>query len=281
MKKLLSLILALCIIMSLGLAAYAEEEINNSIIRSETAAETEAPSHEEDIALMEKSGVLQLPEESSYVLGTMQMYVDSGNNSGTHAYMRPHAKSSTIDNIFQGSDVRVIAIEDDWACVRYFNKDNEMKAGWVYMENLSENYPGKTYLYGMYGEEYEGLMAVSVHPDVLWSEDDFVDTGTKFSTVCTPWSENPCIGLTIDYQVVGRNGVKQAYGERDIYINGGEGWDYMGSFEVSEDFAPVRCTLRFEEPTVVKAVAVIPADLNSQGFDFRQAVSEMLFIVEE
>ncbi len=283
MKKkkifLLVLIMVMSFVAETGLSASADSSINNSIIGKGNEAASAKTADEDFVKLLKNCGVEQMPKHSSYLDQYVNMYMDSGSSDGAYAYKKPNPKASTVANMYQGVTVQVYAIEGDWACVKFYNSDNNEKAGWAYLENLSSVYPGQTVSFGKLTLG-EGEIAVGMRPEVEWSKFNFVDTKTKYTVIEEPWCDYPCTALVFDYQVTSRNGVKKAYGERDVYINSGAGWEYVGSFEVKDDFAPVRCEIYFEEPTVVKAVASIPTGASAENFIFRQAVDYIYFKVE-
>ena len=279
-KRLVFLLVLVAMLVTLsagmGLSASADSSINN-ILKEDVSNEAVQIQPSEYVRqLMKNSGMQQLPKKSSYLGERQNAYMDNGNSSGAHAYKKPSEKAGTIDNVYQGTAVQVIAVEEDWACVIFHTADNEKKAGWVSLDTLSEEYPGETYRFGKIQGE-DGTLLIGVVPELKWSNFNFVDTKIKYSTIEQPVCEYPCVSLILDYQVTSRNGVKKAYGERDIYVNSGDGWEYVGSFEVEEDFAPVRCEINFEEPTIVKAVAAIPVDASAETFVFRQAIEYMYF----
>ena len=282
-KRIVFLLVLAAMVVSLaagmGLSASADS-INNTIKGKGSAAAAEKSPDEDIMALLKKCGVEQMPKTSSYLDEYTSMYMDSGSADGAYAYKKPDAKAGTVANIYQGVSVQVVAVEGDWACVVFYNSDNNKKAGWAYIENLSSKYPGETVKFGkMAGED--GDLLVGMKPEVEWSSFNFVDTKTKYTLVGEPWCDQPCSAIIFDYQVTSRNGVKKAYGERDVYVNGGEGWEYVGSFEVEDDFAPVRCEIYFEEPTIIKAIASIPVDTSAENFIFRQAIENIYYMLEK
>lgn len=282
-KKIISFLLTVAMVVSLAagmsINAAAEASIKNVIKNSNTSENnSETPVDEDFAALLKDSGVAQMPARSSYLDEPVHMYMDSGSGDGAYAYKTPDTKGRTVANIYQGVSVELVAIEGDWGCVSFYNSSNTKKAGWAYLENLSDEYPGKTIIFG---EENLELCALghgeyrSVQPELDWSKFNFVDTKTKYTVIAEPWCDEPCAGIVFDYQVTSRNGVKRAWGERDVYINGGDGWEYVGSFEVEDSLDAVRCELYFDEPRVIKAIASIATGASAENFVFRQAVECM------
>lgn len=288
MKKILLLMISVLLVtvMIAGLPFSAYAEVNNTIkTKGNTTPVTDSAVHSGELEqLLEDCKVEQLPKKNSYLEEPIDMYMDSGKATGAHAYIKPNAKASKIVNIYQGMPVQLFAIEGDWGCVSFYDHTNEKKAGWVYLENLSENYPGETTVFGKANlDKYEdeiGVELVAVQPGIEKSGFNFVDTKTRYFTLDKAWANEPCAALIFDYQVISRNGVIRAYGERDVYINGGDGWEYAGSFDVSKDFAPVHCELYFDEASVVKALAVIPVGASAENFEYRLNIDKAYYVSE-
>lgn len=286
MKKIFSFMLSVLVIAvmisSMSVGAYAD--ISNVIkTGGGSFAEAEpAVGYDALEKLLEDCKVEQLPAKSSYLEECKDMYMDSGKTAGAHAYIKPNAKASKIVNIYQGMPVQLFAVEGDWGCVSFYDHQNEKKAGWVYLENLSEKYPGETVVFGKKNldncEYAHGAELVEVQSEIEKSKFNFVDSKTKYFEISDEWCDKPSAAFVFDYQVISRNGVTRAYGERDVYINSGEGWEYTGSFEVNEKFSPVRCEMYFEEATVVKAIAVIPTGASAENFISRVNVDKVYYI---
>ncbi len=279
-KKFISLLILLAMALSLtagmGISASAESAIKN-VIKKGGQEESFTQEPEDDLLkLLEDCSVTQMPKKSSYLDEPITMYMDSGSTEGAYAYREPAGNARTVANIYQGVSVQLLAIEDDWGIVVFYNSSNVKKAGWAYLENLSSEYPGETISFGKENlescEMWHGNEYKPVQPEIEWSKFNFVDTKTKYTVIAEPWCDYPCAALVFDYQVTSRNGVQRAYGERDVYINGGDGWEYVGSFEVEADMDAVRCEIYFDEPKLVKAIASIPVGASAENFVFRQAV---------
>ena len=284
MKKILSTILfvvmAVSFVLGTAISVSADTGINNTIKGGLKEQNTTKAPDRGEIELLKECGVEQMPKSSSYLEKNEHMYMATESGDGAFAYKKPNEKAGKVSNVYRGVSVQVMAVEGDWACVSFYNSDNDERAGWVWLDYLSSEYPGETVRFGKTDAE-DGDVFVGMQPEIEWSKFNFVDTKTKYTTIEEPWCDYPCTALIFDYQVTSRNGVKQAYGERDVYINSGEGWQYVGSFEVEDDFTPVRCEICFEEPTVVKAIATIPVGASAENFIFRQAVEYIYYRVEQ
>ena len=102
-----------------------------------------------------------------------------------------------------------------------------------------------------------------------WSRKAFLYTQQNYTVLEEP-VEN-CIGFTLEYQLIKENTDKweRILGPRIIYVNDGEEWVEVGSFEYPE-FGPVRVEINFEEPMTITAVGTIADCSHPNLFYFRQ-----------
>ena len=195
----------------------------------------------------------------------LSVYIFDNPDNGTDAvWSRPRA--------YHGSRVVVLAVRHMHSCILYRTEDNVLHAGWVSTENLEDDFPGDKYSVGKNAQAKGGTNYVSFMPGVKWSESPIADTRTKYTQVNN--GGRKCVSMTIDYQVIGRNGTK-AWGDRDVYCRVAGEWIKAGSFQVNENYDPVQFTIHFNAPVLVDAFLVIPRELYTQGFYFRQSVVEM------
>ena len=287
MKRALSLILALammvCLLAAAAPAAFADG-VNNNVIKGRS--NSNAPGGESNYAIdkldkLDRDGKIQRPKSDSYISPAHSKFINAPKGHSIYVYSKPSSSGGAIDDAYHGSKVEVLAIEGDWACIVYVNEKFEELAGWVALERLSSNYPCDTIVFGkalIPGDE----AFIMVDPEQKWSKQYFVDTDTKYVEVDAPWfNEDRCTALVIDYQVISRNGVKDASGERNIYLNDGSGWEYMGSFDVNSNLDPVRLLVHYDEPKEIKAVAVIPSDSAQEKCLIRQHIHNMHFPYDE
>ena len=71
-------------------------------------------------------------------------------------------------------------------------------------------------------------------------------------------SVNDCVGFTLDYQLIDTNTDKwcEVLGPRTVYVNNGEKWIKVGSFEYPE-FGPVLVRVNLDEPTDIVAIGTM------------------------
>ncbi|MBQ1236082.1 MAG: hypothetical protein IIX72_03830, partial [Oscillospiraceae bacterium] len=235
---------------------------------------------ENDIIAIGFDGQIKMPHEAYYLDDYEYAFIyDSEFGLNVRVFINPDNgidKSNMQPRAWHGSKVTLLAKRQDFYCIIYYTNENRICAGWVHEDKLRSVYPGDWYGKGQRNAElFEGEYYM-VRPEVEWSEDFYVDTNTKYSRV---WSPGPSIGMTLEYQVIGRNG-KIADGGRDVFINLGDDWRYIGSFEVNKELDPVRYTIYFNYPVLVKAVAVLPQDMSQQGFDFRLCVEDYYYTID-
>lgn len=282
MKRIIAMLLVLVLAFAmLGSAAYADSGAKN-VIKKPGQPKTESvvgsPSAD-DIKRSGDSKVIQMPKSTSYLDSYEYKFLDSGKKQAVNSYKEPYTTAPTYHYVYKGTMLRILAEEGDWVCAQYLTHKNEFHSAWIHSSNLSDKYPGLVEKIGTPAYK-NGDVVAFVQPDQEWSKTPFVDSETDYTIIGEPWCDEGCMGLAIDYQVISRNGISRAYGDRDIYLNGGDGWEYIGSFEVLEDFTPQRIEIEFKAPVVIKAVAVVPAGNSVEGFIFRQHVQDMKFIVE-
>lgn len=286
MKRVLSFILAFVLVAGMGTSAYAATSIKNTIKDSITSVETtnsKGPSAS-DIKAVGDDDVIQMPKNSSYLENYEYMYINAPEEGlSVYAYKIPTVNKGDSNNMpfaYHGSSVTVLAVEGDFACILYCSDKNELHTAWVSKDNLTSVYPGESYSVGKFYSEYTKKPYSIVMPKVKWSNFNFVGTESKYTELVGADVRPPCFSITVEYQVISRNGIREAYGEREVYLNDGDGWVSVGTFDVNKNFDPVRFTVNFNKPVEIKAVAVIPTDLSKQGFIYRQCVVDM-YCVEE
>lgn len=284
MKRSIAMLLVLLMMFSLfSLCATADSGVKNVVKKPGESEQRETitgtPSAE-DIMKTGDSKKIQMPKTASFLDNYEYKYLDPGKTQAVNSYTEPYNTAPKHHYVYKGTLVRILAEEGDWVCAQYLTIDNEYRSGWIHASNLSDKYPGIVIEIGKIGFK-NGDVIAQVQPGQEWSKDDFVDSETKYTLIGEPWCDEACMGLAIDYQVISRNGIKHAYGERKIYLNSGDGWEYIDSFEVPEDFTPQHIEINFSSPVVIKAVAILPAGDSIEGFIFRQHVVDMKFLLGE
>lgn len=220
---------------------------------------------------------IKMPHESYYLDEYAYKYVNDKENKhsvyvfdnpdyGTNAkYPRPRA--------YHGSRVIVLAERQIHSCVLYWTADNVMHAGWISSENLQDEFPGVAFSVGKRDAKTLDKEAECIIPAQMWSEVPAADTATKYTIVNSEGRK--CISVTLDYHVIGRNGIANPHGDREVYCFIAGEWIKAGEFEVDKSLSPVLYTLHFKTPVELEAFLIIPKDRSIQGVDVRQRVVEM------
>ena len=203
------------------------------------------------------------------------MYISAPKEHSVYVYdYWAFDEANRFDAAYHGSRVTVLAGHGAFYCVLYFTQKNELKAGWVNAEYLVSYYPGNT---AQIGRGSRDSRAVNVgDPDVSWSRENFVRTTRKFTILNQAISN--VVGFTLDYQVTARNGSQsyEVYGPRDVYVNDGSGWVYVGSFDYPDHHTPVHVTVNLDQPMTLAAVATIANCPDPNTFIFRQSVLDVM-----
>ena len=282
MKKKLSFILALTMVFAIfascSTTAFADSIINRIITPpSDDVADSNFYSYEEEIKAIDTKNKVQLPKKTSYLSIPEYMYVDSNKGNSAFVFTEPDSDSSTQFPAYHGTRVKVLAVEGDWACIVYRSEIFKQYVGWVSVDMLSSNYPCEIITFGD-SLLKTGDTFLMIEPEQNWSNFNFYESDTKYLDIDVPYfDEGSCVGLTIEYIIMARNGVKAAWGERTVYTNDGKGWLPVGTFDVNKDLDPVRIQINYDEPKEIKAVAIIPTDPVHEECEIIMSVSDMIF----
>lgn len=283
MKRFLSFLIVLCMVMAftptLGLTAAADVanviKGRDKIIISE---DSYGPgSH--DIVAVGDADVVRMPALESYLDEYSFMYIDAPKKHSVYTLKDYEWLSGGKCNMpfaYHGSRVIVLAVENDYACCLYMTDENKMHAAWIDVDHLSSTFPGKSFIAGSYDRSIDYYSAG--YPEIKWSSLPFVDTDTKYTEIVSHNGlRRECDGISIHYHVIGRDNKKDCAGEREIYINDGSGWEYVGSFDLEPYNVPVELNIFFDEPIDVRAVATVPVDRKLEGFTFIQYISDLYY----
>ena len=278
MKNIFRFFLALCLILTLclSLSAGAFAGVSNSIKGSGSisASSSYGPSAE-DIYDVNPGEYFQMPQSTSYFSDYQFFYVDASKGPSVNTYRIPdlHNKGNKVmPTAYHGTMVMGLAEENGFICGLYYSDNNVYTVGWINADNLSSSFPGKMVILGT-----PRATRYSYYPaDFDWSSVNFVDSKTKFTEINYSYSPSAQVdGICYEYQVISRQG-KNVAGQREVYINDGSSWEYVGSFDVDGGSEAVRVIIYFDQPKEVLAVATLPATRSSEGFIFRQFIAGML-----
>ena len=228
---------------------------------------------------------IQLPKESSYLDEFKTRYVDFSDVLIPIAIdqavqmVGPSAPVERAPNLktglqmpfaFQGSTVTVVAEEKNFSCILYRNSNNRLRAGWIWDIYLGDEYPGRTEIIGTENSSAKGNIA---EVPMTWSEKGFLKSPQKYTVLAEPVDN--CVGFTLEYQVISEGTDKRnaILGPRTVYVNNGEEWINVGSFEYPS-LGTVRVRVNLDKPTDITAIGTIADCLLPNTFFFRQYATD-------
>ncbi len=175
---------------------------------------------------------------------------------------------------YEGTEVTVVAENNDMACIIYLSSDNEMRAGWVQKRFLVDRFPGKVLKTGV--NERTDADTIK-YVESTWSRKGFLDSLQNYSVLNQ--AVKNCVGFTLDYQLIEENTSNWSaiFGPRTIYINDGQEWVKVGVFEYPEH-GTVKVNVSMSEPTDIVAIGTIAEVSLPNTFRFRQSCSDFLVV---
>lgn len=255
--------------------AVAEESAEPEIV--DEPAEPEevdtSTAMERGLAAIEATGdqkYLMLPKEESYLEAFKTKYIDVSEikiyDPEKGMEIRPiYGPSVAVERQpkrhgylpmpwgYLGTKCTVVAEENDMSCIIYRASDGRMRAGWIWDHYLGDFYPGKQLTTGS-GDSTAASTIAEV--PLSWSKEGFLGGGQNYLILEKP--VNDCVGFTLDYQLIDTNTEKwcEVLGPRTVYVNNGEKWIKVGSFEYPE-FGPVLVRVNLDEPTDIVAIGTM------------------------
>ena len=255
-KKTLFLLLVFSAIVSMSYPAFAAGPINNQIKgNSPSAAQASSTQTLFNTAINVRK--VEQPGTNDYFSAPYSMYINAPKGHSVYVYdYWAFDEANRFDAAFHGSRVIVLAEHGAFCCILYHTQNNELKVAWVNTENLVSYYPGNTVQLG--GGNNNSRLINAGDTDVSWSRENYVGTKRKFTALIQPIN---CVSsFILDYQVTARNG-SQSYevtGPRDVYVNDGSGWIFVGSFDYPDHHSPIHVVIYLDQPMTLSAVATVP-----------------------
>jgi len=282
MKKTILFFVTLAVFVSIfaGLPVYASADIIVNAIKGNSsqsaASSTNGPNA--NVINYYARDPIQMPMLSSYFADYRYLYIDAPKGHSVYTYTQPDKLSGSVRNLdfaYHGSTFVGLAEENGYVCGVFQTDSNKHCVAWVDSKNLSDYFPGE---YILVTPPKAGKTYYYSIGEVKWSLTPFVGTDTKYSEIIYNDSTPKMLdGIGIEYQVISRNGKVNVLGARDVYINDGQGWEYVTSFDLKDNDCPVRVTVHFDSPRHIKAVATVPQDKAIEGFIFRQTCPELIY----
>ena len=273
-KIIVPLLLLIALFMSISVSAYASNPINNQI-KGSSASAAQSTSAQTLFYTAINASKIERPNTTDYFSAPFSMYIDAPKGHSVYVYdYWSFDEANRFDAAFHGSRVMVLAEHREFYCILYYTQKNELKVAWVNADNLVSYYPGNTAQLG-WGNNNSRLINAG-DPDVTWSRENFVRTKRKFTVLNQ--AINNVVSFTLDYQVTARNGSEsyEVTGPRDVYVNDGSGWIYVGSFDYPDHHSPIHVTVYLDQPMTLAAVATVPNCSDPNTFVFRQSVLDVM-----
>lgn len=254
--------------------AFADGPINNQI-KGSSASAAQSTTGQNLFYTASNSRKIERPGVNDYFSSPFAMYVNAPKGHSVYVYdYWSFNEANRFDAAFHGSRVIVLAEHGDFYCILFHTQTNELKAAWVNAENLVSYYPGTTVQLGWPRSNSRSVN--SGDPDVKWSRENFVGTKRKYTILNQ--AINNVVSFTLDYQVTARNGSEsyEVIGPRDVYVNDGSGWIYVGSFDYTDHHSPIHVSISLDQPMTLAAVATSPNCADPNTFVFRQSVLDVM-----
>lgn len=177
--------------------------------------------------------------------------------------------------LFEGTEVTVVAEENDMSCILYRGVDYRLYAGWIQSVRLLEDFPGPLYHLGV---ERDGDFELLHETPHKWSK-SYLPQTEQLYTLLDKKVEN-CVGFTLEYQLIAENTSRKelVMGMRTVWVNDGEDWTPLGCFPYYEN-GTVRIQIWLPETMDVAAIATVAKCPTPNLFDFRQI--GMDFLIEK
>ncbi len=262
MKKFCRFFLPLLLVVTLLLSSPAFAE-------GETAAERGL----KKIQTAQNWNCIVLPLEESYLEEWKTLY-------GRQAWYAPSLFVESMPqmnsgippqpSLFEGTEVTVVAEENDMSCILYRSPDYKLYTGWIKSIRLLEEFPGMQYTVGT---EPEG--GHSHAPDVENRRSAGYLPGTEQPYTVLGETVKGCVGFTLEYQLIAENTANKSrvFGPRSIWVSDGENWVSAGVFEYPQNGA-VRVQVWLPEAMDLAAVATVAHCDAPWLFEFRQLAED-------
>ena len=264
MKRLTSLVILMSLVFLLipGPCARAEEK---------SAAERGL----EKIQTARNWQSIVLPQEESYLEEWKTLYP----RKAWHAPNLPVRSTSVLKSdwpntpyVFEGTEVTVVAEENDMSCMVYRTPSYKLYVGWIQSIRLLEAFPGETLVSG---QPREGDFDKQAEVELSWAQACFPGTDQPYTLLAEP--VKGCVGFDFEYQLIDENNARPEaiFGPRKIYVHNGEKWLEAGSFPYPA-LGAVRVQVWLDEPVDIKAIATVADCSGKNLFNFRQTARNFL-----
>ena len=199
-------------------------------------------------------GCIVLPKESSYLEQWKTLY-------GRKAWFAPSLFVEAISqmgsgvaqppSLFEGTEVTVVAEENDMSCILYRAPNNKLYSGWIKSIRLLEEFPGDLYTLG------------------TARDGDF----RRIHEVENAWSDSWLPGTHAEHTAH----KELNWGPRTVWVSDGKNWTALDAFPYPAGGA-VRVQVWLSEPMTIAAVGTTADCENPDLFEFRQLAEDFLLV---
>lgn len=201
----------------------------------------------DDVVAIGDGDRIKAPPADSYLAEYQTKYVNATKGNSIYVFKTPGSETSS-ETVEHGAKVYVIAEKEPHSLVIFRTGENAPRSGWVSTRLLSYDYPGTIVSIG----EDDGGNAINVgDPSTTWSGKMMEGTTCEYLSIDDPIRN--CIGFTLEYRVQ-YNGYDNCSGTRNIYVNDGEEWKYVGCFDY-ENTKSFHVIVNLNVPITLCAVA--------------------------
>lgn len=215
-----------------------------------------------------------LPQEESYLSEWKTLYARKAFKAPclpVEALPKLKTGRATMPWLYEGTEVTVVAEENDMSCIIYRSYNNKQYVGWIQSVRLLEDFPGEEY---SVGNRPEGDLTFRSDVTVTWSQPGLPWNGSyQPYSILSETVEN-CRGFTLEYQIIAENTQywSAILGPRKIYVKTGGAWKEVGEFPYP-DFGAAKVQVWLEEPMDIEAVGTIAQTRLPDQFNFRQTAT--------
>lgn len=261
-KRCFALLLVLCLLLpTAGAFADGESAAQRGLEKLKTA---------------QNWGSIVLPQEGSWLDEWKTLYARKAWYAPSlFVETMPMVKSGIPPQgfLFEGTEVTVVAEENDMSCIVYRGENYKLYTGWIQSIRLLEDFPGPLYYIGAQPEgNFNSQHEAAMH----WSG-DYLPGTEQLYTVLDEKLED-CVGFTFEYQMIAENTSLKSIvlGDRTLWVSDGENWTPLGLFPYDEN-GTVHVQVSLPEPMDIAAIATYAHCHAPNMFDFRQTAKDFLF----
>ena len=181
-----------------------------------------------------------------------------------------HSGRDVMPWLYEGTQVTVLAEENDMSLIIYRGSDDRFYAGWIQSIRILDDFPGEQLTVG---KEPDGDLSYVDDVGLDWSRCSWLNTQQNY-TVLSETVEN-CVGFTLEYQIIAENTKvwENILGPRKIYVKSGNEFIEVGEFPYP-DFGAVKVQVWLDQPMDIDGVGTIAQCRLPNTFWFRQVVTD-------